>query len=254
MFAVQRRIGWAYVAAAIAVMTRYDVAGLILGVFIADLVQRKRPWTAIRSAAIASAPLVIWLLLTALTWADRSDDHYLAQMAERQTFDLRSLWWPFMTVLDLDALRLPGTLFELDRHIRTAAMCGLVLAAIAGVFSRCRRCDPAVFAALAAFLCYVALHVVFPFQFQRFGFPMAPLVIILAAEGIRVVVTLLNPTNRISSATRTVALILLGSIAAFALIGEANGYAVRTGLRNPWSVTLAFLVAIALAVLWIAPV
>lgn len=299
VFAAQRRIGWAYVAAALAVMTRYDVAGLLLGVFIADLLQRKRPWTAIRSAAIASAPLAVWLLLTALTWVNRSDDHYLAQMAERQAFDLRSLWWPFITVLDLDALRLPGILFDLDEHIRTAAMCGLVLAVIAGVLSRCRRRDPAVHTVLAAFLCYVAVHAVFPFQFQRFGFPMAPLVILLAAEGVRsrgesavwtallvyagyaavranlpfeiepfafpIVPLVLIPLGEIVRtrfapqmgswpSLRLTLICILGLVLTAAIVGEADGYAVRTGLRNPWSVTLAFLVATALAVLWISPV
>jgi hypothetical protein len=77
---VQRGSAWAWLAAALAAMTRYDAAGLIGGVMAADLLRRRPLGGMLWRTCAALAPLAVWMLLTWITWADRSYDHYLGRM------------------------------------------------------------------------------------------------------------------------------------------------------------------------------
>ena len=75
-----RRSGWAYLFAAITAMVRYEGAALILAVFVIYMItrnrQRERIWVLVHTA-LASAPLIIWMILTALNWSRQSSMHYL---------------------------------------------------------------------------------------------------------------------------------------------------------------------------------
>jgi hypothetical protein len=65
------RSRWAYLAASVTTMVRYEGAALILAAFVADFIHRKDrkdvTW-AVAYSSLASLPLVIWLILTAVTW------------------------------------------------------------------------------------------------------------------------------------------------------------------------------------------
>lgn len=76
----------AYVAAAVAVMVRYDATGLLLGLIVVDRL-RGIGWRRILGAVLpALVPLVVWLLLTAATKAPLIEDHYIRQIAEEPVF------------------------------------------------------------------------------------------------------------------------------------------------------------------------
>jgi hypothetical protein len=65
------RSRWAYLAASVTTMVRYEGAALILGAFVADIIHRKDRRDVIWAAAYSSLaflPLAIWLILTAVTW------------------------------------------------------------------------------------------------------------------------------------------------------------------------------------------
>ncbi|MGA2323258.1 MAG: hypothetical protein ABSG22_05365 [Sedimentisphaerales bacterium] len=65
------RSRWAYLAASITTMVRYEGAALILAAFVADIIHRKDRRDVIWAVAysfLASLPLVIWLILTFVTW------------------------------------------------------------------------------------------------------------------------------------------------------------------------------------------
>ena len=65
------RSRWAYLAASVTTMVRYEGAALILAAFVADIIHRKDRkdiiW-AVAYSSLAFLPLVIWLILTAVTW------------------------------------------------------------------------------------------------------------------------------------------------------------------------------------------
>ncbi len=251
----QRGSGWMYLAAGLATLTRYDAAGLIAGVFVADLMQGRRWAGAIVRTAAAAAPLGLWMLLTWLTWSERSYDHYLAQIDERPVFNLAwAAWLPFQTVADFDALRLPAWLFAIDNSAVTGSWILAAMASAVGcVAGLWRRRDAAMAAAAIAFACYVGVHAIFPFKLDRFGYPVSPLVILAAGAGIHEIAIRLRPYAGSVRAGLTTLLVIAGVLVVLALIGEAEAFLVRTGWRNPWSVTLTFLVVLAAAVLWAGP-
>ena len=88
----------------------------------------------------------------------------------------------------------------------------MMLAALIGTVVKLLKCETAAVVAISVYAFYALAHVVFPFHFHRFGYPMAPLVILTAGAGIRDVVTWLKPSQNISLPTRTVVLLLIGLV------------------------------------------
>jgi hypothetical protein len=71
VYLIFRRSRWAYLAASVTTMVRYEGAALILGAFVGDIIHRKDRRDVIGAfvySALASLPLVIWLILTFVTW------------------------------------------------------------------------------------------------------------------------------------------------------------------------------------------
>jgi hypothetical protein len=66
-----RRSRWAYLAASVTTMVRYEGAALIFAAFVADFIHRKGRRDVIKAVVysfLASLPLIIWLILTFVTW------------------------------------------------------------------------------------------------------------------------------------------------------------------------------------------
>ncbi len=71
LYLIFRRSRWAYLAASVTTMVRYEGAALILGALVGDIIHRKDRRDVIRASAysaLAFLPLVIWLTLTVVTW------------------------------------------------------------------------------------------------------------------------------------------------------------------------------------------
>ncbi|MGA2070368.1 MAG: hypothetical protein ABSG97_03390 [Sedimentisphaerales bacterium] len=71
LYLIFRRSRWAYLVASVATMVRYEAAALIFGAFVADIIHRKDRRDVIMASVclvLASLPLAIWLILTAVTW------------------------------------------------------------------------------------------------------------------------------------------------------------------------------------------
>ncbi|MDD5064671.1 MAG: hypothetical protein PHQ35_07955 [Phycisphaerae bacterium] len=74
------RSKWAYLLASLTTMVRYEGAALILGAFVMDMIDskdKKQRLTAFVYAALASAPLALWMLGTMLNWQSAGPTHYL---------------------------------------------------------------------------------------------------------------------------------------------------------------------------------
>jgi len=70
---------WAYLAASITTMVRYEGAALIMAAFVMDIIYRKDRRDVIRAFAysfLASLPLVIWMVLTAVTWQSGTTHYF----------------------------------------------------------------------------------------------------------------------------------------------------------------------------------
>ncbi|MCG3127854.1 MAG: hypothetical protein CHACPFDD_02726 [Phycisphaerae bacterium] len=244
---------WAYAAAALAAVTRYDAAGLLPGLFIADCLSRRSTVRAALATAAAALPLAAWLLLTALTWSTRSGDHYLLQIAERPGF---APAWAGHVVLQaaFDAPRfvLPSALQFLNDLSPACVQIGLALLAVVGAAAALAARRPAAWVALLAAAAYTLVHAAFPFRELRFGYPPVAILLAFAAVGVTRAAQVLSRPG-LPQHWRTAAWAALLTLLACALWSEADTFAVRTGRRLPWSVTLTFLLMIGLVVLWAAP-
>jgi len=87
VYFILRRSNWCYLFAAIATMTRYECAALILGAFVFDMITRTTRKERIRAfvySALASVPLGLWLLATKLTWQPGVSRHYFGHFTSRR--------------------------------------------------------------------------------------------------------------------------------------------------------------------------
>jgi len=247
----QRGSLWAYVAAAVATMTRFDAAGLIVGLCVADLLQRRSVARTLLRTALAAAPLVIWLALTALTWRERSADHYLLQIAEQPCFDLA--WAVDIVVrmsLGLHGLQMVGPFSSLAPLVQYAVLAGATGLAVIGFVVQLRAREPATVTAAIMLASYVIVHTVFPWQFDRFGYPPAPLLILGAGVGLRVVVRWF----RLSGARRSVLKPLLwfgGFLSVMVLVAKAEALSFAFGGHERFAGRAALLGLVALVVVWV---
>lgn len=267
----QRGSRWAYLTASLAAMTRYDAAGLIPGLFIAEVVQRPRAGrhAALRSipsatagAVAAAFPLIAWLLLTAATWSTRSNDHYLSQIAQRSVGNIiaglpRGLLdaadWAANTVFDshIDPQHLSSPYFPQSfGDAALSAMTWTVASlAVVGLIRKTRERDGGAIAGAIALAGYLLVHAVFPFQFHRFGYPPAALLLLFACAGCVWIAGLLR--GRVQSpAVRCILVSIAILLISLVLAGEAYSYAGMSGADSRPAVSRAFIAIIATAVVW----
>ena len=254
LYAAQRGTRWAYVMAALASITRYDAAGAIVGLAVADLLRREGLGRTALRAALASLPLAIWLTLTAVTWHERSYDHYLAQMGERPWhFDLSwSLGAPLTCVFEPDRIRLPLVVQDVEPFLREGLRMALGLLALLGAAAAVRRRDRAAIAGLVIYAAYTLIHARFPFAETRFGYPLAPLLLLAAGLGVRAV---WERTRSWTALTRLgrVLLALTAIFVVAALIGEFGSLPAVPGTGGSWSPSVTLRIVVGLAVVWAAP-
>lgn len=243
----------AYAAAAVATMTRYDGAGLILGLALVDGWRDKRLRRAVLAALFALVPLAIWLGFTALTWTERSEEHYLRQIAYDPRFDPVGA---ARTVLDVcfspERLIMPVWVAIDPTALRMGLRLLLTAAALAGAtWLLVRRDGPAIVAAAGA-LGYVLVHAVFPYQFPRFGYPLAPLLLLAAGAGLAAGWHWLgtHPTLRPLRALVVAAIVVFG---APLLFGELASLSATPFDPPAWVPAMLVRAMVVVVILWAAP-
>ncbi|MBP7746786.1 MAG: hypothetical protein KA383_11715 [Phycisphaerae bacterium] len=244
---------WPYVIAAVAIMTRYDVAGLIVGLGVADLL-RRRPWQRVMlSCVLAAAPLLIWLGLTAVTWTPGWKDHYLTQMAARPAFDPGwALAIVARTCFEFATLRLPDWLASMENPARFALLVVPVLAAVCGAVVRIRARDRVAVTAMFALAGYLIVHALYAYRMDRYGYPMAPLLILFASAGLSIVVVRLKRRGLPPRVGQWL-LIVLGIALASALLTEAQAFATAAGGAERLLGRVGLPALVALSAVWAAP-
>ena len=214
---------WAYLAAAVATVTRYDAAGLIVGVAAADIVRRRNAAGVVWRTLLACIPLAAWMLPTWLTWETNAQDHYLRQLANAGDLDFV---WPLTVslrcVFDLDRFATPIWFAEWGPRLADAVRVATAAAAVVGGAALLRRRDSGGVAAAAFLAGYWLVHAVFPFRdgFERFGYPPAPLLILAAGVGIEVVARRLRAATP-SRSVRALLTAFAGAVLAMLVWGEA---------------------------------
>lgn len=244
---------WAYAAAALATLVRYDAAGLIVGVAAADWLHGRSRWRIATGSALASAPLAIILVLTALTWSERSKDHYLARIAAEPVFaPLTTAALIGQTAFEPHPPQLPVWLAEAQPLLKTALFdFPLLLAAIGAAVALWTRW-PAAIALLCALAGYWLVHAVFPVQVDRFGYPPAGSVVLLTGVGLREAALRLS-RRRIPPAAVTASLLVIGAVSMAVLVNESQAWVTSHAGDGRFAERVLLLVPVVLGLLWGGP-
>jgi hypothetical protein len=194
-----RRSRWAFLTASVATMVRYEAAALILGAFVADIIHRKNRrdviWAFVYSF-LASLPLTIWLILTAVTWKG-GGSHYFNVLFSKEyakgfvepvsgrtgiLLHMQLLWQVAFYPLFIPY---PGAGAEfidmLSKLGKLVCVAGFVLGCI---FSIVRR-QWEMLMLLLFFVPYFILHAYYPYPLTRFHTVIFWIAILIAWYGLQ---------------------------------------------------------------------
>ncbi len=195
------RMGWAYVFAMLASITRWDMAGLLPAVALADLGRNRKLRSMLWKAALASVPFLLCMVITKiqLSGAEKGA-HYLQVLSKERQFALREdlhTYWKIMSAW-VNAPLLPRTAGEVDmvKRVNLAVFrctaIGLGLAFVGGSVCGVMRRRWEIPAMLVAGVPYVLVHAVYPYREARFCVPMAWAGLIIAVYGAKSVLDLVR--------------------------------------------------------------
>ncbi len=216
---IYRRSRWAYMAAAIASMTRYEGAALILGALLVDLLLRKGGRAKLKSvgmAALASAPLGFWLLMTWLNWDRQNSMYYLKEMGTMSGD--RNMWLVYLHLTWETAIApyttFTGRIYEWyialeaskpysegsyphtpDGLLVFSQILGGLLALVGLVWAAVKR-EWRIGLLLVFAVPYVTVHVLHSFVYPRFALPYLWIILLTCAYGLQRSWSLLASVNR----------------------------------------------------------
>jgi hypothetical protein len=233
------RMGWAYVFAMLASITRWDMAGLLPAVALADLGRNRRLRPMLWKAALASMPFLLCMVITKiqLSGAEKGA-HYLQVLAQERQFALREdlhTYWKIMTAW-VNAPLLPRTAGEVDtvKRVNLAVYrytaIGLGLAFVWGsVYGLIKR-RWEVLAILVAGVPYVLVHAVYPYREARFCVPMAWAGLVIAVYGAKSVLDLAREDWRAWSYVKPVLQVVAAGF--FVVWAVRVGYTLTYGIEK----------------------
>ncbi|MCK5269189.1 MAG: hypothetical protein KAJ46_00335 [Sedimentisphaerales bacterium] len=232
-----KRSRWCYLFASITTMVRYEGVALIVAAFVFDMIESKTKRQRLRTllwAVLASVPLGLWLLGTALTW-DPQASHYLRLYGGNRDYNigkcLAALWQTsveplFQLPFGSDESSLP-VFWGLSKVVTAAAV---VFAAVHSFIKR--RWNLLVL--LIFFVLYLLVHIGRGSYKERYYAPMAPFALIICCCALRSFWQTINGNNRVPKA---IVLILQLMIMVIALVwaGSLIGFLPRFAGYSPAS-------------------
>ncbi len=206
---VRDNIKLAYLFAALASITRWDMACLIPAVALADLI-KNRKWrkTIIRSAA-ASIPFILCMIITAVQLSksrvEGGGAHYLQVLGRDRTFqlleDLQLYWQGIMSFLNVQLGRrnLTGNTVSFEAMNSaifwiTASL--LLVTFIAGTVFAFIRKQWEIIVMLITAVPYILIHAVYPYRLSRFCVPVQWVIFLVAAYGLQIIYRKLFAENK----------------------------------------------------------
>ncbi len=183
LYLIFRRSRWAYLAASITSMVRYEGAALIAAAFVADIINRKDKRDVVKAfifSAIAAVPLMFWLTLTLMNWrAESGGTHYFNVLFSKdysKTFaegqgkrgidlHLQILWQvAFQPLL----IPYPGASEEFAETILKLGKAAVVIGFVLGCVVAALRRRWEILILLLFFVPYFILHAYYPYPLPRF--------------------------------------------------------------------------------------
>jgi len=213
-----KRSSFSYLFASITTMIRYEGAALILAAFAMDMISRKTKKEKVRAfiySAIASVPLMLWMLGTVLAWKSQSAVHYLKfikDTGEFAFFEFISLIWQmgFYPLL----LPTPTTAKETADMILTLSKILVAGSFAFGVIYGLLKRRWEILAFMIFLLPYLLIHAIHSVVIPRYCVPIYWIVLLVCLFGLQNAWKLINKDNRVPKPI-VIALQVLLLISAF---------------------------------------
>ncbi|MGD0552349.1 MAG: hypothetical protein ABSB25_06825 [Sedimentisphaerales bacterium] len=199
LYLIFHRSRWAYLVASVTTMVRYEGAALILAAFVSDFIHRKDRRDVIKAvfySFLASLPLVIWLILTVVTWHGGGTHYFNVFFSKEYSkgftepvsgrtgifLHMQLLWQVAFHPLFIPY---PGASAEFvdvfSKLTILACIAGLVLACVFAVIRR--RWEMLML--FLFFVPYFVLHAYYPYPLTRFHTPIFWIAILIAWYGLQ---------------------------------------------------------------------
>lgn len=208
VYLICRNSRWAYLTASITTMVRYEGAALILAAFVMDMICRKTKKERITSfiySALASVPLMLWLLgtflrseamftgehyLTTLIFPKKHDQYYLHKEGRTGVIMHLGLIWNVtfkpLFMIDPKAGRESfGTLWSFSKFIALAAF---MFGAVYGVIKKNQQ----IFVMLIFLVPYFFIHAYYPYPISRYHSTIFWIVLLISIFGLKQVWVIIN--------------------------------------------------------------
>jgi len=257
------RSKWAYLAASLATMVRYECAALIAGAFVLDMIEgenKKERWLAFGLSALASLPLVIWMLGTFLSGKDLGGTYYLNIFKKDYTSHfvegvqnrtgivrhLNILWqvgfYPLLTPSPQAGKSLADVIFTINKVI---VIVSFLFGSIYGLYRKQWK----ILVLLFFLVPYFWIHAKYPYPIHRYHATIFAIVMLICIYG------LCSFWNIIKDKLPTPAVVLAQALAimtAVIWILILAGYLPQISSMSRASVSLPFVAILVVAVAFIA--
>jgi len=199
-YLILRRSKWAYFFASLTTMVRYEGAALIFIAFVIDMMKGENKKERIFSfvyAAIASIPLALWMLGTALSFKGAGSTHYLKELGEGgQKWPslvkfVKMVWQVSFSPLFL------ATSKNFMEFVGSVSKFGAGIGFICGVIFGFIKHKWEIFVLLTFLVMYIFVHVMHSFVIPRFCTTILWIAIITCVYGYQSLWNLLNNNDRV---------------------------------------------------------
>ncbi len=189
-FFMFKRSKWVYLFASITTMVRYEGAALILAAFVMDMIYEKgtrRHTVAFLYSLLASLPLILWMLGTALNFGNEDETHYLKELGAGGEFGrtfiiyIKTIWKTGISPLFFpipNAKNMMGVMMDLCKFFTAASF---VFGSVYGLIKRQWQ----ILALLLFLVLYVLVHTAHSFVLARCCMIIHWIVIVLCVYGIQ---------------------------------------------------------------------
>ena len=253
------RSRWRYVLASIMPLVRYEGAALIMAAFVMDVIysRDRRQWIkAFIYSVIASVPLMIWLLGTALAWESQTG-HYFNILFAKEYADIfsetsvnkagillhmRLLWYVRFRRLFMPYPGAGGVFVELVwRLSKVGAVATFFFGSVYGLYKR----NWNILVLLIFFVPYFLLHAAYPHPIPRFHTNIFWIALFICWFGLQSTWRIINKNQRLPAVIVIVFQILI-VITAGAWLFELLPYLPKISTMSPRSASVPY-VALGLA-------
>jgi len=256
---------WCYLLASITTMVRYEGAALILAAFVIDMIYRKTKRERILAfvySAMATIPLVLWMLGTALTW-EPGTTHYFnvlfakdyseafAEPVKNRTGVVKHMQLRWMVGFRPLLMPYPGAGEDFVQMLwklsKTIAIIGFFFGSVYGL---CKR-KWEILALLIFFVPYFLLHSRYPYPIQRFHSTIFWIAILICWFGWQSFWRIIDGNGRIP---RAIVLVLQASVATIAVIWlvQLVPYLPKISQISPTSASLPYIAIILVVTIFVA--